>query len=69
MCTNTCDGREALWILSIPEMVARTEAPGRISALVSQRARWQRVTLETFWSYRRMIVNPRYGFVGSSASR
>ena len=51
-------------ILSIPEMVARTEAPGRIGALVSQRARWQRVTLETFWSYRRMIFNPRYGFVG-----
>jgi len=51
-------------ILSIPEMVARTEAPGRVSALVSQRARWQRVTLETFWCYRRMICNPRYGFVG-----
>jgi len=51
-------------ILSIPEMVARTEAPGRIRALVSQRARWQRVTLETLWSYRRMIGNPRYGFAG-----
>jgi poly-beta-1,6-N-acetyl-D-glucosamine synthase len=51
-------------IVSIPEMVARTEAPGRVSALVSQRARWQRVTLETFWCYRRMICNPRYGFVG-----
>ena len=51
-------------IVSIPQMVARTEAPGRIGALVSQRARWQRVTLETFWSYRRMLFNPRYGFVG-----
>ncbi len=51
-------------ILSIPEMVARTEAPGRIKALVSQRTRWQRVTLETFWHYRKMILNPRYGFVG-----
>ena len=51
-------------ILSIPEMVARTEAPGRIRALVSQRARWQRVILESFWSYRRMLFNPRYGFVG-----
>ena len=51
-------------IVSIPEMVARTEAPGRIGALVSQRTRWQRVVLETFWSYRRMILNPRYGFVG-----
>ena len=51
-------------ILSIPEMVARTEAPGRIKALVSQRTRWQRVILETFWHYRKMILNPRYGFVG-----
>jgi biofilm PGA synthesis N-glycosyltransferase PgaC len=51
-------------IVSIPEMVARTEAPGRVRALVSQRARWQRVTLETFWHYRRMIFNPRYGFAG-----
>jgi poly-beta-1,6-N-acetyl-D-glucosamine synthase len=51
-------------ILSIPEMVARTEAPGRIRALVSQRVRWQRVTLETLWHYRRMIGNPRYGVVG-----
>ena len=46
-------------ILSIPEMVARTEAPGRINALVSQRTRWQRVILETFWHYRKMILNPR----------
>ncbi len=51
-------------ILSIPEMVARTEAPARVRALVSQRARWQRVTLETLWSYRRMTCNPRYGLVG-----
>lgn len=51
-------------ILSIPEMVARTEAPARIGALVSQRARWQRVTLETIWHYRNMIGNARYGVVG-----
>ncbi len=51
-------------ILSIPEMVARTEAPGRIRALMSQRARWQRVTLETLWHYKRMIGNPQYGVVG-----
>lgn len=51
-------------IVSIPEMVARTEAPGRVRTLLSQRTRWQRVIFETFWSYRRMIGNPRYGFVG-----
>jgi cellulose synthase/poly-beta-1,6-N-acetylglucosamine synthase-like glycosyltransferase len=51
-------------ILSIPEMVARTEAPGRVRALISQRARWQRVILESFWAYRHMLFNRRYGFVG-----
>ena len=45
-------------------MVARTEAPARLSALISQRERWQRVTLETLWHYRRMAGNPRYGIVG-----
>ena len=62
--TSTCADRQAVPDLSIPEMVARTEAPARVGALLSQRARWQRVVLETFWSYRRMICNPRYGFVG-----
>src|SRR5579885_939512 len=37
-------------ILSIPEMVARTEAPGRVRALVQQRTRWQRVIFETLGS-------------------
>ena len=32
--------------------------------LVSQRERWQRVILETWWANRRMFLNPRYGTVG-----
>ena len=51
-------------ILAMPDPVARTEGPNRISGLVSQRARWQRVMLETTWHYRKMILNPRYGTVG-----
>jgi biofilm PGA synthesis N-glycosyltransferase PgaC len=51
-------------IISLPEAVATTEAPDRIRSLIAQRARWQRVTLETVWHYRRMILNPRYGVVG-----
>ena len=51
-------------ILSLPGMVAQTEGPRSISSLVSQRARWQRVTLETIWHYRRMLGSPRYGSVG-----
>ena len=51
-------------ILAMPEPVARTEGPDRIRSLTSQRARWQRVMLETAWHYRRMAFNPRYGRFG-----
>ncbi|HZO17463.1 MAG TPA: glycosyltransferase [Gemmatimonadaceae bacterium] len=51
-------------IISLPSMVANTEGPKRIGGLVSQRARWQRVVLETIWEYARMIFNPRYKAVG-----
>ncbi|HEV2611994.1 MAG TPA: glycosyltransferase [Noviherbaspirillum sp.] len=51
-------------IMSLHEMVAQTEGPDNASALVRQRARWQRVTLETVWHYRRMFLKPRYGIVG-----
>src|SRR5207253_1482678 len=54
-------------IVAMPEPAGRTEGPDRIASLVSQRARWQRVVLETTWRYRHMILNPRYkafGLVG-----
>jgi cellulose synthase/poly-beta-1,6-N-acetylglucosamine synthase-like glycosyltransferase len=51
-------------ILSLPESVSWTEAPHTVKNLYRQRHRWQRVICETFWSYRRMFLNPRYGTVG-----
>jgi cellulose synthase/poly-beta-1,6-N-acetylglucosamine synthase-like glycosyltransferase len=51
-------------ILSLPDTVAKTEAPALIRSLIAQRSRWQRVTLETIWHYRRMVGNPRYRTVG-----
>ncbi len=51
-------------IVALPDTVATTEGPDRITRLISQRARWQRVILETVWHYRRMLLNPRYGAVG-----
>jgi cellulose synthase/poly-beta-1,6-N-acetylglucosamine synthase-like glycosyltransferase len=51
-------------ILSLPDTVGHTEVPLQIRHLISQRARWQRVTMETTWHYRRMLLNPRYGLVG-----
>ena len=51
-------------IVSLPSLVAQTEGPSKIASLVSQRARWQRVTLETIWHYRRMFLRPTYRKVG-----
>ncbi|MBC7944532.1 MAG: glycosyltransferase family 2 protein [Burkholderiales bacterium] len=51
-------------ILSLPDMVARTEGPDSVSALVRQRTRWQKGMLETVWHYRYMLFRPRYGTVG-----
>jgi cellulose synthase/poly-beta-1,6-N-acetylglucosamine synthase-like glycosyltransferase len=51
-------------ILCMPEEAGVTEGPDSIRKLISQRERWQRVTLETLWRYRHMFLNPRYGTVG-----
>ena len=51
-------------VLALPDTLATTEGPGRIGALVRQRARWQRVIMETVWHYRGMLFNPRYKAVG-----
>ena len=51
-------------VVSLPDTVGFTEGPARLAQLVSQRARWQRVILETVWHYRRMLLNPRYRTVG-----
>ncbi|MGY4515779.1 biofilm PGA synthesis N-glycosyltransferase PgaC [Lysobacter sp. HA18] len=51
-------------IASLPRLIAMTEGPDNIRDLIKQRARWQRVLLETVWAYRRMWFNHRYGAVG-----
>jgi biofilm PGA synthesis N-glycosyltransferase PgaC len=51
-------------VVCIPDEVGATEGPQKARSLIAQRARWQRVILETFWHYRRMFGNPRYGTVG-----
>jgi cellulose synthase/poly-beta-1,6-N-acetylglucosamine synthase-like glycosyltransferase len=51
-------------VVALPDTVATTEGPARIRSLISQRARWQRVILETVWHYRHMLGRRRYGAVG-----
>jgi biofilm PGA synthesis N-glycosyltransferase PgaC len=56
--------RKPYEIVALPDFIGHTEGPTRASSLISQRARWQRVMMETVWHYRRMLFNPRYGLVG-----
>jgi cellulose synthase/poly-beta-1,6-N-acetylglucosamine synthase-like glycosyltransferase len=51
-------------VIALPESVGLTEGPDTVKGLIYQRARWQRVVMETVWHYRRMLLNPRYGSVG-----
>jgi poly-beta-1,6-N-acetyl-D-glucosamine synthase len=51
-------------VVCIPDRVGVTEGPDTIRKLVAQRERWQRVVLETWWAYRHMFLDRRYGTVG-----
>lgn len=51
-------------ILALGSIAGTTESPPTIRALLLQRARWQRVIVETVWAYRYMLFNPKYGSVG-----
>lgn len=48
----------------VPDPVCWTEAPQTLGVLGSQRKRWQRGALESFFKHIRMLFNPRYGVVG-----
>jgi cellulose synthase/poly-beta-1,6-N-acetylglucosamine synthase-like glycosyltransferase len=48
----------------VPDPVCWTEAPEDLKTLAAQRRRWQRGLAEMLWRHRRMVGNPRYGFIG-----
>ncbi len=51
-------------ILNVPEATVWTQVPMSWRDLMVQRKRWQRVVYEMLWNYRRLILNPRYGYFG-----
>jgi cellulose synthase/poly-beta-1,6-N-acetylglucosamine synthase-like glycosyltransferase len=51
-------------VVCLPDRIGVTEGPDTVRKLIAQRERWQRVILETWWSYRHMCLNRRYGSVG-----
>ncbi len=54
--------KEKYKILMLPYYVGWTEGPSKISGLILQRARWQRVTHETVAYYLHMLLNPKYKY-------
>jgi cellulose synthase/poly-beta-1,6-N-acetylglucosamine synthase-like glycosyltransferase len=51
-------------MLFIPDPVAWTEVPSSRAVLGAQRERWHRGLIQTLWAHRRVLFNPRYGFIG-----
>jgi cellulose synthase/poly-beta-1,6-N-acetylglucosamine synthase-like glycosyltransferase len=60
-------GHEDYRVQFVAEPVCWTEVPERLGVLRKQRARWHRGLWETLWKYRRMVLNPRYGRLGTIA--
>jgi cellulose synthase/poly-beta-1,6-N-acetylglucosamine synthase-like glycosyltransferase/peptidoglycan/xylan/chitin deacetylase (PgdA/CDA1 family) len=56
--------RRRFTIVQDDEAVCYTEAPETLKALLKQRTRWMFGSLQTLWKHRRMMFNPRYGFLG-----
>jgi cellulose synthase/poly-beta-1,6-N-acetylglucosamine synthase-like glycosyltransferase len=55
---------ERFRIVNVPDATVWTQAPMSWRDLLKQRKRWQRVIYEMLWRYRRLILNPRYGYFG-----
>lgn len=49
----------------LPEPVCWTEAPSRLKDMASQRKRWERGSLETFFRHRSMFGKRKYGLAGT----
>jgi cellulose synthase/poly-beta-1,6-N-acetylglucosamine synthase-like glycosyltransferase len=49
----------------VPDAVAYTESPETVPAFVHQRTRWFAGFLQTLWTYRRMVGDPRMGLIGA----
>jgi len=59
------DKKQDYRIAYIPEPVCWTEVPESLGQLGKQRSRWHRGAMETFFKHRKMLLNPRYGRVGT----
>lgn len=58
------DKGEPYTVQYIPDPLCWTEAPESYKILGKQRSRWMRGTIETLWTHRRMMFNPKYRTLG-----
>ncbi|HNP49440.1 MAG TPA: glycosyltransferase family 2 protein, partial [Bacteroidia bacterium] len=56
--------KEKYRVVYLPDPLCWTEAPSSLKILSKQRNRWTRGTAETLWIHRRLILNPKYHFLG-----
>ena len=54
-------------IVFVPDPVCWTEVPEKFKTLLMQRNRWHRGLLQSFRLHWRMLLNPRYGVIGTLA--
>ena len=54
-------------IAFIPDPIAWTEVPDTVRVLGRQRNRWHRGLIDTILRHRKMLLNPKYGVVGTIA--
>lgn len=58
------DQKEEYVVQYIPDPLCWTEAPENYTILGKQRSRWMRGTIETLWTHRKMMFNPKYKTLG-----
>lgn len=51
-------------VINIPDPLCWTEVPEDKEVLKKQRNRWMRGTMETLWTHRKLMFNPKYGKLG-----
>ena len=61
------DKKQPYRITFLPDPVAWTECPERLSGLARQRDRWQRGLVDSLLRHIRMLLNPAYGAPGLTA--
>lgn len=64
MRRHMIEQKEAYTVQYIPDPLCWTEAPESYSILRKQRSRWMRGTIETLFTHRKMLFNPKYKILG-----